>query len=109
MNGHAQNQNVWFDYFNNIIAKYEHGKGLAQHQWRELAEKAQITTGDLVNGITLQVRDTQKNVLATVQGVQSFAYDKQTGLCNISTKEYTLCGTDIERQSRDYNAPQLNR
>ena len=109
MNDYTQNQNVWFDYFNNIIAKYEHGMGLAQHQWRELAENAQITTGDLVNGITLQVRDAQKNVLATVQGVQSFSYDKQTGLCNIGTKEYTLCGTDIEKQSRNYNTPQLDR
>lgn len=95
--GYAQNQEVWFNYFNDIIARYENGQGLSSQQWRLLAEKAQLTTGDLVYGAQIQVRTAQKNVLATVQGMTQFNYDYETGRLHIGTDKHSYQAVDVSQ------------
>lgn len=87
------------DSFNRAIQRETNHPGLSYGDWNLLTNTAQITVEDLQRGLCVQLRDQDKNVLQTIDGLRSFSFDRQSGDITMASRNMDFYGTEASYQS----------
>lgn len=90
-----------FDDFNRAIQREIGHPGLSYSDWNLLTRTAMLTVEDMEKGLCVQLRDQNKNILQTIDGLRSFSFDKHSGEFTIASRNTDFSGIEASYPTPD--------